>query len=97
MSNAPWECPRCRRINAPFNPTCFCPPNVLSNSGEVEIGYLKKKEKERPLINTEPTPKPLKSNEQLKYDPWLNVPCVNCGRCYGSGHNDSNCRFERHS
>lgn len=24
MMNKPWECPRCGRINAPFNPTCFC-------------------------------------------------------------------------
>ena len=24
--NEPWECPRCFRINAPFNPTCFCKP-----------------------------------------------------------------------
>lgn len=22
--NSPWECPRCGRMNAPFNPTCFC-------------------------------------------------------------------------
>lgn len=20
----PWECPRCHRINAPWNPACFC-------------------------------------------------------------------------
>lgn len=20
----PWECPRCGRINSPFNPSCFC-------------------------------------------------------------------------
>jgi len=26
MSQA-WECPRCGRMNAPFNPTCFCDPN----------------------------------------------------------------------
>lgn len=24
MINSAWECPRCKRINAPFNPTCFC-------------------------------------------------------------------------
>lgn len=24
--NQAWECPRCGRINAPFNPTCFCKP-----------------------------------------------------------------------
>jgi len=22
----PWECPRCKRINAPTNPSCFCSP-----------------------------------------------------------------------
>lgn len=25
--NNPWECPRCQRINAPFNPSCFCKPD----------------------------------------------------------------------
>lgn len=25
MSEA-WLCPRCKRMNAPFNPTCFCKP-----------------------------------------------------------------------
>lgn len=24
--NEAWECPRCGRINAPFNPSCFCKP-----------------------------------------------------------------------
>lgn len=24
--NEAWECPRCHRINAPFNPSCFCKP-----------------------------------------------------------------------
>lgn len=31
MSNQPWECPRCKRINAPFNPTCFCNAENHSN------------------------------------------------------------------
>lgn len=22
-----WECPRCHRINSPWNPACFCVPN----------------------------------------------------------------------
>lgn len=22
----PWQCPRCGKINAPFNPSCFCRP-----------------------------------------------------------------------
>lgn len=26
MNNQPWDCPRCGRMNAPFNPTCFCKP-----------------------------------------------------------------------
>lgn len=25
--NEPWLCPRCGRMNAPFNPTCFCKPD----------------------------------------------------------------------
>lgn len=24
MTVEAWECPRCGRMNAPFNPTCFC-------------------------------------------------------------------------
>ena len=24
MNNQPWECPRCHKINAPWNPSCFC-------------------------------------------------------------------------
>jgi hypothetical protein len=27
MTNQAWECPRCKRINAPFNPACFCIPS----------------------------------------------------------------------
>ena len=27
MTNSAWECPRCKRINAPFNPSCFCKDN----------------------------------------------------------------------
>ena len=22
--NSPWECPRCGRMNSPYNPSCFC-------------------------------------------------------------------------
>lgn len=25
--NEPWLCPRCGRMNAPFNPACFCAPD----------------------------------------------------------------------
>lgn len=24
MENKAWECPRCGKMNAPFNPSCFC-------------------------------------------------------------------------
>lgn len=27
MTNQAWECPRCKRINAPFNLSCFCEPS----------------------------------------------------------------------
>lgn len=27
MTSQPWECPRCGRMNAPFNPSCFCKPH----------------------------------------------------------------------
>lgn len=26
ISEKPWECPRCRKINAPNCPQCFCTP-----------------------------------------------------------------------
>ena len=34
--NKAWECPRCGRMNAPFNPTCFCPAEVeiVENSAQ---------------------------------------------------------------
>lgn len=35
----PWECPRCGRINAPFNPTCFC--NPTSNDYTTIAGICK--------------------------------------------------------
>ena len=28
--NQPWECPRCHRINAGWNPSCFCNPEQQS-------------------------------------------------------------------
>lgn len=30
--NEPWICPRCKRVNAPFNPSCFCKPEDLETS-----------------------------------------------------------------
>jgi hypothetical protein len=35
MTNSPWECPRCKRINAPFNPACFCQPDNTSWVGKI--------------------------------------------------------------
>lgn len=26
--NSPWECPRCKRINAPYLPYCECKPSM---------------------------------------------------------------------
>lgn len=40
MTNKPWECPRCKRINAPFNPTCFCSPEKKSEYVEDALVYL---------------------------------------------------------
>lgn len=34
MSQA-WECPRCKRINAPFNPSCFCNEELKINEKEI--------------------------------------------------------------
>lgn len=30
--NKAWECPRCGRMNAPFNPVCFCKPEEVETS-----------------------------------------------------------------
>jgi len=27
-----WECPRCKKINAPWKPSCDCTPSPLSNA-----------------------------------------------------------------
>lgn len=37
MVNASWECHRCGRINAPFNPSCFCKPEDgdIENSAKI--------------------------------------------------------------
>jgi hypothetical protein len=37
MTNQAWECPRCKRINAPFNHSCFCIP-----ADQSDISGLKK-------------------------------------------------------
>ena len=29
MLASAWECPRCGRMNAPFNPSCFCKSDKL--------------------------------------------------------------------
>ncbi len=38
MVNVPWECPRCKRMNAPFNPTCFCQPEAEKIKTEIIRG-----------------------------------------------------------
>jgi hypothetical protein len=42
MSNQPWECPRCHRINAPFNHSCFCQPEKPINGLEKYIAACNK-------------------------------------------------------
>lgn len=34
IMNTPWECPRCRKWNAPTNPQCFCQPIKREYCGE---------------------------------------------------------------
>ncbi len=38
--NQPWECPRCKRMNAPFTPSCFCSPDNKSDHLEDSFSYL---------------------------------------------------------
>lgn len=35
MTNQPWECTRCHKINAPWLPSCFCPPKEKSDIEKV--------------------------------------------------------------
>lgn len=36
MLASAWECSRCGRMNAPFNPTCFCSPTTKEEISELE-------------------------------------------------------------
>ena len=47
--NEPWECPRCKRINAPFNPTCFCKPEVNMNAFERTLRDTKAQQQLPPI------------------------------------------------
>jgi len=54
--NNPWECPRCKRINAPFNPSCFCDPSNRKSHPLDAVGkaldteLLKKLQAQRCLV-----------------------------------------------
>lgn len=43
MTNQAWECPRCKRMNAPFNPACFCSSDTkLTENEQRTLDALKK-------------------------------------------------------
>lgn len=68
MTNQPWECPRCKRMNAPFNPTCFCSPeNDLSSTEKDLLEKIKK-----PLFSFDEVDQAIKNSR-----------CTNCGSYHG--------------
>lgn len=72
MINQPWECPRCKRINAPFNPTCFCnPENDLSLSEKDLLEKIKKPlytfdEDDKPVVRLKALQKQNMSEAEFK-------------------------------
>lgn len=43
LGSLAWECPRCKKINAPWKESCNCTPSPLNNSptcGTESNGYL---------------------------------------------------------
>ena len=77
MTNQPWECPRCKRINAPFTPTCFCNPEkglqglareVLERKGQDQF-------------------KPMELPAGLPYGYKRTSECSNCGGHHGVWNN----------
>jgi hypothetical protein len=68
----PWECPRCGRMNAPFNPSCFCNKAVSSEHINDAVNYLKAFRK--PLFSFEEIAKCIKRNQ-----------CLVCAGYHGEG------------
>lgn len=80
--NDAWECPRCKRINAPFNPVCFCQPDEikevkLSNHAMDAANYLSGK-------NITSTP--------FKPSSTFTPLCGECLECGGIHFNGVQCR-----
>ena len=40
LERAPWECPRCQRINAPWREVCDCKVQAAPNSGCAKVVSL---------------------------------------------------------
>jgi len=70
MENNPWECPRCGRINAPFNPACFCNKQEVTSLEKI-LSDLKEQQK-FPGIPMYPE------------HGWLAARCSHCGVYHGS-------------
>lgn len=52
--NQAWECPRCGRINAPFNPACFCKPldqKISEKPSEKSYKILQNIKNKQEIIN----------------------------------------------
>ena len=70
MLASAWECPRCGRMNAPFNPSCFCKKDEKQDIWDKAIDYMKTLKK--PIFNFD------EINEYVK-----NSKCDNCGGHHG--------------
>ena len=67
MQTSAWECPRCGRMNAPFNPSCFCKKDEKKDMWDAYINAVKK-----PLYDFDQV------SEYIK-----NSRCDNCGGHHG--------------
>jgi len=74
MSNQAWECPRCKRINAPFNAMCICKPSEQEQSFYEDMKNGAKGQ--APFI-----PMPLPAG--LPYGYTRNDACMVCGKYHG--------------
>lgn len=74
MSNKAWECPRCKRINAPFNSVCNCKPEILAEPNDMQnmLDEMAKKPL-KPLFKYE--------EDELYINPLY---CLNCGGYHGN-------------
>ena len=80
----PWICPRCRTVNAPFNPQCFC-----SETSEVGITTAVTSGYEEIDINRHQSDVDVDSNQQNKCKHEFgneiyasNPPQVRCKKCF---------------